>query len=83
MEFGTLESYFGTSSDELRAQTQASKNAPSPTRYAGASPVGQTGNTQASLTEWRVSPVFWLAVFAIFALSMIHLEAGVRARIGK
>lgn len=80
-DFGTLEHYFGVSSDELQAQTLASPEAPKPRQFAGPSPVGSPG-TVASFTDWRRSPVFWLAVFAVFALGMIHLEGAVRARVG-
>lgn len=81
MAWGELDHYFGVSSDALQAQTRGSSEAPTYTSQAGPSPVGSPG-TVASFTDWRHSPVFWLAVFSVFALGMIHLEGAVGARLG-
>ena len=79
--WGTLDHYFGITSDQLAGVTLASPESPTPANLAGQSPVGQAGSV-ASFTDWRRSPVFWLAVFAVFALGMIHLEGHVEAALG-
>lgn len=71
-----LEDYFGINGDQLQAQTTSSSESPTPTYVAGPHPTGAAG-TVGSLTDWRRSPVFWLAVFSIFALGMIHAEGRV------
>ena len=73
----SLDDYFGISGEQLQAQTRASSEAPLSTYQAGPSPVGRPG-TVASFTDWRNSPVFWLAVFAVFALGMLHAEGAVK-----
>ena len=70
--------FFGISAEQQQALDNSSPNSPTYTRQAGTRPGGQVG-TVASFTDWRRSPVFWLAVFAVFALGMIHLEGSVRA----
>jgi hypothetical protein len=72
------EDYFGITSDQMAAADALSPQSPNHTYVAGSRPGGQLG-TVASFTEWRRSPVFWLAVFGVFALGMIHLEGSVRA----
>lgn len=73
----SLEDVFGIQGDTLTALDSRSPESPTFTRVAGENPVGQSG-TVASFTDWRRSPVFWLAVFAVFALGYIHLETNVR-----
>lgn len=73
-EWGTLSHYYGIDSHELRGEA-------APTSYvAGPAPYGSPG-TYAAFTDWRHSPVLWLAVFAIFALAMIHAEGAVAVRL--
>jgi hypothetical protein len=72
-----LDDYFGIDSAALSAIDRRSPESPTFSTAAGESPVGQTG-TIASFTDWRRSPVFWLAVFAVFALGYIHAEGSVR-----
>lgn len=79
--WGTLDHYFGISGPALQAQAVSSSESPTPKAAAGESPVGRTG-TVSSFTDWRRSPVFWLAVLAVFALGMIHLEGHVDAALG-
>lgn len=74
MSWGELDHYFGISSDQLRGE------APTPVNVAGPGPAGSPG-TYASFTDWRRSPVFWLAVFSVFALMMIHAEGAVAVRL--
>lgn len=73
-----LDDYFGITSEQLQAQTHVSSNAPVTTSQAGPHPAGQPGVVP-SFTDWQHSPVFWLAVFAVFALGMIHVEGSVKA----
>ena len=73
-----LEDYFGTNAASLASQTRSSSEAPTPLHGAGAGPGGQSGSGLVSFTDWRHSPVFWLAVFSVFALGMIHAEGHVR-----
>jgi hypothetical protein len=73
-----LDDIFGVSGDQLQAMDNASPNSPTYTKQAGTAPGGQTG-TVASFTDWRRSPVFWLAVFAVFALGYLHVEGSVKA----
>lgn len=73
-----LDDYFGVNSDELQAVTIASSESPTPTGFAGHPTTGPEGVVN-SLTDWRRSPVFWLAVFAVFALGVIHLEGHIGA----
>jgi hypothetical protein len=74
MAWGELDHYFGVSSDQLRSNAAPTRN------VAGPSPTGSPG-TYASFTDWRRSPVFWVAVFAVFALAMIHAEGAVAVRL--
>lgn len=74
--WGSVDHYFGVSSEQLQGQAAPSRN------VAGQAPTGSPG-TYASFTDWRRSPVFWLAVFSVLALGMIHLEGAVGARIGR
>lgn len=77
----SLDDYFGISGDTLQAQTLASAEAPTPSKIAGPSPI-TGGSPSSSFTDWRRSPMFWLAIFAVFALGMIHLEGNVKAALG-
>jgi hypothetical protein len=74
----SLDDYFGKSGAQLQAETRFSSEAPTPSSMAGPPPGGTAGLVP-SFTDWRGSPVFWLAVFAVFALGMIHLEGNVKA----
>ena len=74
----SLDDYFGVNSNQLQTQTRNSSEAPLSTYQAGTSPVGAPG-TIAAFTDWRNSPVFWLALFAVFTLGMVHLEGTVKA----
>lgn len=75
----SLDDYFGLNGDTLQAQTRASSEAPTPSHIAGPAPLAGGGGPSASVIDWRRSPVFWLAVFGVFALGMIHLEGSVKA----
>lgn len=72
-----LEDVFGIDSSQLQAQTIASPEAPTPTSFAGHAQGGQPGLV-AAFTDWRRSPMFWVALFAVIALGYIHLEGSVR-----
>lgn len=74
----TLEDVFGIGGDQLAMTNGRSAEAPTYSAQAGPSPVGSPG-TYAAFTDWKHSPVFWLAAFAIVALGIIHLEGNVSA----
>ena len=76
----SAEDYFGVTSDQMAVADALSPESPNHTYVAGTRPGGQVG-TVSSFTDWRRSPVFWLAVFALFALGSIHLEGSVRAKL--
>jgi len=73
----TIEDYFGITGESLAASDAISPNAPTYTKQTGELPTGQRG-TVSSFTDWRRSPIFWLAVFGVFALGYIHLESSIR-----
>ncbi len=72
-----LEDYFGIDGNTLGTLDQVSSNSPTHLATTSEQPGGQPG-VVASFTDWRRSPVFWLAVFAVFALGYIHAEGSVR-----
>jgi hypothetical protein len=73
----TLDDYFGIDGNTLGALDRLSPESPTHLAAAGEHPSGQRG-TVSAFTDWRRSPVFWVAVFAVFALGYIHLEGHVR-----
>ena len=73
----TYEDYFGVSPDAQAGLDRLSPQSPNSSYNAGEAPTGRAG-TVASFTDWRRSPVFWLALFAVLALGIIHLEGNVR-----